>query len=114
MKRKRIIIVIISIILFYTICISGYIYMSKRMDNVERRGFILDAQEYLTTNEEFTQKYGKIVSFEAIDDEGPTPSEKQDETEYYMDFRCVTEKEELLIRIYHVWNDGWSFYYVIL
>jgi hypothetical protein len=84
------------------------------MDNVNRKGYIQDAQEYLATNEEFTQEYGKIVSFEAIEDEGPTRSENQEKKEYYMDFRCVTEKAELSIRVYNVWNNGWSFYYVIL
>ena len=99
---------------FFVICISGYVFLSRRIDDVERKGYIQDAREYLDTDEKFSQEYGKIISFEAIEDEGPIRGEKQDKKEYYMDFDCVTEKADLLIRVYHVWNDGWSFYYVVL
>lgn len=110
--KKRVIVLIIAI--FYTVCISGYVLLSKRMDDINRRGYIQEAQEYLATNEKFTQEYGNIISFEAIEDEGPTRSDSDEKKEYYMDFKCVTENAELEIRVYHVWNDGWSFYHVVL
>lgn len=111
MTKKSITIIIVIAIVYIFVCGMGYWYFSRRMDDIDRRGFSEEALEYLSSNEQFLQEYGEIIYFES-DDERPIPSE-DNEDEYYMDFKCHTENAEMLIRVYHVWNDGWSFYYVI-
>ena len=111
MKKKTIIILVISIIAFVCVWAIAYHYASSRISDIERRGYIEDARAFLSNDSEFLQKYGNIISFESNDD-GPIASGR--ENEYYMDFHCITDKENFYIRVYSVYNDGWSFYYIVM
>ena len=101
--------VIVAFVAFWGI---GYFGLSNYLKNAERLGFINDATEFLSTNEEFLRDYGAVLS---IEPDGDSSIKNDDPTikEYYMDFVCQTEKGTYAVRIYDVWDDGWSFRYVV-
>ena len=78
---------------------------------MEKRGYIESCQEYLNSETDFLQTYGKIISFQTNDTYPPTKVELQNGKEYYMDFQCETEKAVFEIRVFHIFTDEWSYRY---
>lgn len=112
MKKKNIFILIsvIAIALFVLAWTIGYSLLSDRVDDATRNGFVNEAQAFLANDDTFLTNYGEIISMTSEDDM-PHKNQEAEQTEYYMDFKCTTNRGEFLIRVYHVWNDGWSFRY---
>ena len=111
MKKQHILILIIILtIIFAVISIwaIAYQYFSNRVDNSTRQSFIDETMSYLSTNEEFTNKYGSLVSIESKDNL-PIRNTNVELTEYYMDFTCVTENGNFYVRVYHTWRDSWTY-----
>ncbi len=106
MKRKTILIIVISAVLFLTVWVIGYTYLNHRIKNIERQGFIDDARSFLNSDQEFVETYGSISSFET---DTNYPIEYDDDSDYkkwYMDFDCSTEKGQFRMRIYQVFDKG--------
>ena len=111
MKKTHIAILIISVaivLLVVSIWAIAYPYFLTRIDASTRQSFVDEARSYLSTNEEFINKYGFLISIESKD-ELPIKNEIAEQTEYYMDFTCVTEKGHFGIRVYHTWCDTWVY-----
>ncbi len=114
MKKKTIVIIISVVIAFIILCGVGYTFFSEYINNVEKRGFVEEAQQFLEQDEEFLSEYGKILLFETNDEYPPNKIENDTKTEYYMTFECETEKAILQIQVFHVYDNGWSHRYEIL
>lgn len=111
MKKTHILILVI-IVLIVLLAISiwavAYPYFSNRIDNSTRQSFIDETILFLSTDEEFINKYGLLVSIESKD-KLPIKNELSKQTEYYMDFNCVTENGTFDIRVYHTFQDMWAY-----
>ena len=109
--KKRILILVIAvliILLVISIWAIAYPYFSNRIDNSTRQGFIDETISFLSTDEEFINKYGLLISIESKD-KLPIKNELSEQTEYYMDFSCVTENGTFDIRAYHTFQDKWTY-----
>ena len=112
MKRKTILIIVISAVLFLALWGVGYTYLNHRIKNIERQGFIDDARSFLDSDEEFITTYGRISSFETDTDYPIEYNENSDCEKWYMDFDCSTDKGQFQMRVYHVYDQGnWRFEY---
>lgn len=113
MKKTRVwilAVVIAVILIIVSIWVVGYRYLSNRIDNSTRQSFIDESELFLLSDDDFKNEYGTLISMES-EDQMPVKNDAVDLTEYYMDFICTTSKGEFNIRVYHTWNDGWSFKY---
>ena len=111
MKKTHILILVIVvsvILLVISIWAIAYPYFSNRIDNSTRQSFIDETISFLSTDEEFINKYGLLVSIES-NDKLPIKNESSEQTEYYMDFNCVTENGAFDIRVYHTFQDTWIY-----
>ena len=111
MKKTHILILIVLVVvilLVFSIWAIAYPYFLDRIDNSTRQSFINETTSYLSTNEEFINKYGLLVSLESKD-KLPIKNETSKLTEYYMDFTCVTENGHYNIRVYHTWSNTWTY-----
>ena len=68
-KTYILILIIIAVIILVVISIWTilYPYFSNRIDNSTRQSFIDETVSYLSTNEEFINKYGSFISIESKD-----------------------------------------------
>ena len=111
MKKTHILIlvIVISIILLViSIWAIAYPYFSSRIDNSTRQSFIDETISFLSTDEEFINKYGLLISIESKD-KLPIKNELSEQTEYYMYFSCVAENGAFDIRVYHTFQDKWTY-----
>ena len=102
------VIVVLIILLVVSIWAIAYSYFSNRIDNSTRQSFIDETTLFLSADEEFINKYGALISLESKD-ELPIKNESSEQTEYYMDFTCVTENGTFDIRVYHTFQDTWTY-----
>ena len=110
-KTKLIILIIVGVVAFYAVCTTGYLLLSARIDNIDKRSFTSRAEEYLSSNEDFVEQYGNLKSLESDD---KRPIDTDNENELYMDFYCVTDKTEFSIRVYRLWTeDGFVYSYIV-
>ena len=111
MGKKQIlisIIIVAIILLAILIWAIAYPYFSSRIDDSTRQSFINETMSYLSTNEDFVSKYGSLISIDSSD-KLPIKNENSEQTQYYMDFTCVTENGHFYIRVYHTWDSTWSY-----
>ena len=111
MKKTHILILVIAvsiILLVISIWAIAYPYFSNRIDNSTRQSFIDETISFLSTDEEFINKYGLLISIESKD-KLPIKNELSEQTEYYMNFSCVTENGTFDIRVYHTFQDKWTY-----
>lgn len=110
--RKPHILVLIIVIVIFLVVISiwavAYPYFSKRIDNATRQSFVDETILYLSTEEEFVNKYGSLISAES-EDKLPIKNKASELKEYYMDFICITDKGQFCIRVYHTWSENWTY-----
>lgn len=102
-KKTAITGAIIVMIVWFAIWGIALNYLHKQSSMASNRGFIQDAVNYISADEEFAQAYGKLseVTPEA---EAPTQNEAAPTKEYYMDFTCITESGTHRVRIFQYWN----------
>ena len=111
MKKAHIwiiIIVIAVILVVISIWAIVYPYFLNRVENSTRQSFIDETVSYLSTEENFVNRYGLLISAES-ECELPIKNEASKLTEYYMDFICTTEKGQFVIRVYHTWTESWTY-----
>lgn len=115
MRKKDIwlivtVVVVVFVLIPWAIYAIAYPYASRMVDKATRQGFIEECKEYLSSNDDFADSYGTIVSLEPENDM-PIKDKESELDVYYMDFVCITDRGEYYIRVNHIWNDGWSFSY---
>ena len=111
MKKNRVYLISIAAaacLIFVSVWAIGYSYLSGRLNNDIRELFIEESTSYLSSDEDFKNQYGLLISLES-QDKMPIENKGSALTEDYMDFRCVTDRGEFQIRVYHTWSDGWSY-----
>ena len=111
MKKAHILILVVAvsvILLVISIWAIAYSYFSSRIDNSTRQSFVDETISFLSTDEEFINQYGLLISIESKD-KSPIKNESSEQTEYYMDFSCVTENGACDIRVYHTFGDKWTY-----
>jgi len=107
MTKKQAWIGAISIMLvWFAIWGLAYWYLGNQVNKANTNGFANEARNYLVSNAEFTEKYGKLTDMISHDKEPITLSEK----ESYMDFICTTMKDgvqgEVTVRVIAQVLDG--------
>ena len=115
-KKTAITGAIIVMIVWFAIWGIAIRYLHKQTTMASNRGFIQDAVNYISADEEFAQEYGKIAE---VTPEGKAPiqNESAPTKEYYMDFTCTTDTGEHRVRVYQYWNaekEGWYLRYEAL
>ncbi|MBQ7318636.1 MAG: hypothetical protein IJW97_00450 [Clostridia bacterium] len=108
-KKKKIIIIVSIVIAFYAIFGGAYLYLLHLEDEGLKALFTEDAMTYLNSNDDFTSEYGEVIS---LTSEDKIPIEADDGV-HYMTFHCVTTQQELIVRVYSVYDEGRIYYYEI-
>ena len=107
-KKKIIILIVTCAVVFFAVVGSLYAYVLHLEDERIKSLFTEDALNYLNSDESFTSAYGVVT---ALTGEEKIPVETDEGV--YMTFHCVTAEQELTVRVYGVYDDGWSYYYEI-
>ncbi len=100
--------IILNIIIGISVWVVFYPYLSKRMNNSTRQVFVDQTISYLSSDQTFINKYGTLV-VAASPDYQPIKNESFEQTQYYMDFICITERGQCTIRVYHTWVEHWTY-----
>ena len=115
MKKTTLIIAIVTLILvFFTAWVIGYSFLSNHVNQANMQGFINDCEEFLSSDKEFTSKYGALVLLEAQENGNIVQIKTPETTEYYMDFNCTTNQGVFSIRVYLTYNKVWTYRFVEL
>ena len=111
-KKKALTGAIVVMVIWFAMWGFGYWYLANQVNTASTRGFAETASEFLTKQESFLDQYGQPSSIKPIS-EAPVKNDTAATTEYYMDFRCITNKGEYSIRVYQTWgeNESWVLRY---
>ncbi len=61
--KKDILWIIVAIILFNAVCLTGYYFLNKHLDKVDYRGVMEDCVEYIENDAQFKEAYGTPINF---------------------------------------------------
>lgn len=61
--KKYIIWIIVAIILFNVLCLTGYYFLNKHLDKVDYIGVMEDCVEYIENDTQFKEDYGTPINF---------------------------------------------------
>lgn len=103
-KKTALIGAIIIMAIWFAIWGFGYWYLNQQVNTASTRGFIRDAENYLSAEESFADQYGQLSEMHPTS-EAPVHNEGAATREYYMDFTCKTSTGEFNIRVFQYWNE---------
>ena len=110
-KKKNIGIIVGVIILFYAIVTPLYFVVQNYTQKQQAMYFTEDSFSYLASDQEFFNKYGKIIALEPI--EKKIQQGKIDENWYSMKFICETEKVMITLKVQLIVENeisNWSYF----